>query len=212
MKTFISPNYPQEKLDNPTTDDLIDVFKDRVFNWLFEPAKKLLTEKNGCFGVICLLLTYFEGIWTYMTGADSKGNSKKYFKDAFWDVFSSSRHDPHLLNRIATIMYEDGRCGFFHDGMIRSRIFLTELNHIDMLITLPRKPDGNIDVNGKIESILIDPKYFMGAIERHFMDYLLCLRNPEQKVRRENFLKIAKKKWDYGGDATVIGLNCDGSM
>lgn len=212
MNTFISPNYPQEKLDNPTTDDVIDVFKDRVFNWLFEPTKKLMTEKNGCFGGLCLLLTYFEGIWTYMIGADSKGNSKKYFKDAFLDVFSSSGHDPLLLIRVAKIMYEDGRCGFFHDGMLRSRIFLTELNHIDMLITLPRKPDGNIDVNGKIESILIDPKYFMQAIERHFMDYLLCLRNPEQKVKRENFLKIAKEKWDYEGEATVIGLNRDGSM
>jgi len=206
MKTFISPNYPQEKLDNPTIDDLIDVFKDRVFNWLFEPAKKLITEKHGYFGALCLLLTYFEGIWTYMTGTDSKRNSKKYFKEAFLDVFSSSGHDPHLLNRIATIMYEDGRCGFFHDGMLRSRIFLTDLNHIDMLITLPRKADGNIDVNGKIESILIDPKYFMVAIERHFIDYLLCLRNPAQKVKRKKFLKIAKEKWDYEGEGAVMGL------
>ena len=213
MKTFISPNYPQEKFDNPTTDDLIDVFKDRVFNWLFEPAKKLMTEKHGGFAVLCLLLTYFEGIWIYMTGVDSKGNSKKYFTDAFLDVFSSSGHAPHLLNRIATIMYEEGRCGFFHDGMLRGRIFLTVLNnHADFLVTLPRKADGNIDVNGKIESILIDPKHFMATIERHFMNYLLCLRNPAQTVKRENFLKIAKEKWDVEGEGVVIGLNSDGSM
>jgi hypothetical protein len=212
MKTFISPNYPQEKLDNPTIDDLIDVFKDRVLNWLFEPAKKLMSEKDGCFGVLCLLLTYFEGIWTYITGVDSKGNSKKYFNDAFLDVFSSSGHAADLLNRIAEIMYEDGRCGFFHDGMLRSRIFLTGLDQIDMLITLPRKPDGNVDVNGKIGSILIDPTYFMAAIERHFIDYLLCLRNPKQNVKRENFLKIAKEKWNYEGEGTVIGLNSDGTI
>ena len=109
-------------------------------------------------------------------------------------------------------MYEDGRCGFFHDGMLRSRIFLTELNQIDMLITVPRRSDGTIDVNGKIESILIDTKYFMAAIERHFIDYLLCLRNPEENVKRENFLKIAKEKWDYESEGTVIGYNSDGTI
>ena len=213
MKAFISPNYTQEKLDNPTIDDLIDVFKDRVVNWLFDPAKKLITEKHGSFAALCLLLTYFEGIWTYMIGADSTGNSKRYFKKAFLDVFRFSGHPPHLLNRIALIIYKDGRCGFFHDGMLRGRIFLTALNNQkDLLVTFRRNLNGNIDVNGKIESILIDPKHFMATIERHFTDYLLCLRNPEQKVKRENFLKIAKEKWDYEGEAIVIGLNNDGSM
>lgn len=212
MKIFISPNCPQKKLDNPTIDDLVDVFKDRVLNWLFEPVKKLMSEKDGCFGALCLLLTYFEGIWIYITGEDSKGKSKKYFNDAFLDIFSASGHAANLLNRVAEIMYEDGRCGFFHDGMLRSRIFLTELNQIDMLITVPRRSDGTIDVNGKIESILIDTKYFMAAIERHFIDYLLCLRNPEENVKRENFLKIAKEKWDYESEGTVIGYNSDGTI
>ena len=212
METFISPNYTQKKLDKPTVDDLVDVFKDRVLNWLFEPAKKLIIEKDGWFGALCLLLTYFEGIWSYITGIDSKRKSKKYFRDAFLDVFSSSEHTPDLLKRVAEIMYEDARCGFFHDGMLRSRIFLTELNQIDMLITLPRKPDGKVDVDGQIKSVLIDPKYFMAAIERHFIDYLLCLRNPKERVKRENFLKIAKDKWNYEGEGTVIGLNSDGTI
>jgi len=212
METFISPNFTQEKLDKPTIDDLVDVLKDRVLNWLFEPAKKLIIEKDGCFGALCLLLTYFEGIWTYITSIDSKGKSKQYFNDAFLDVFSSSGHSPDLLKRVAKILYEDGRCGFFHDGMLRNRIFLTKLNQIDMLITLPRKPDGKVDVDGQIKSILIDPKYFMAAIERHFIDYLLCLRNPQDTVKRENFLKIAKEKWDYEGEGVVIGHNSNGTI
>lgn len=213
MKTFISPNYPQEKLDKPTIDDLVDVFKDRVLNWVFEPAKKLMSDKDGCFGALCLLLTYFEGIWTYITGIDSKGRSKKYFNDAFMDVFNSSNHSPVLLTQVAKILYEDGRCGFFHDGMLRNRIFLTELNQIDILITMPpRKPGGKVDVTAQIKSILIDPKYFMAAIERHFIDYLLCLRNPNERIKRENFLKIAKEKWDYESEGVVIGLNSDGTI
>ena len=212
METFISPNFTQEKLDNPDIEDLIDVLKDRVLNWLFEPAKKMMAEQHGYIGALCLALTYFEGIWIYITGSDSKGNSKRYFEEAFSDVFSASGHDPRLTSRVAAIMYEDGRCGFFHDGILRSRIFLTELDQIDMLITLPKKPDGNIDENGEIKSILIDPKFFIAATERHFMDYLLCLRNPDQKVKRDNFLKIAKEKWDYENEGVVIGLNSDGAM
>jgi hypothetical protein len=210
METFISSNYTQKKLDKPSIDDLIDVFKDRSFNWLFKPAKKLIIEKDGCFGALCLLLTYFEGIWSYTIGVDSKGKSEKYFNDAFLDVFSSSGHSPDLLNRVAKILYKDGRCGFFHDGMLRNRIFLTELNQIDMLITLPKKPDGKVDVDGEIKSILIDPKHFMAAIERHFIDYLLCLRNPKEKVKRDNFLKMAKEKWAYESVGVVIGLNENG--
>jgi len=212
METYISPNYTQEKLDNPEIDDLIDVFKDRVLNWLFEPAKKLIAEKNGLFGALCLLLSYFEGVWAYVSGTDSKGKSQQYFKNAFLDVFNSSEYPPELLKRVADIVYEDARCGFFHDGVLRARIYLAELNKHDMLITLPRKPDGKVDINGKIESILIDPKYFMAAIERHFIDYLLCLRNPEEKTKRENFIKIAKDKWDYEGEGTIIGLNNNGTI
>ena len=89
---------------------------------------------------------------------------------------------------------------------------MAELNKTDMLIILPQKPDGKIDVDGEIKSIMIDPKYFMAAIERHFIDYLLCLRNPNEKVKRDNFLKIAKGKWVYENEGVVIGLNKDGSM
>jgi hypothetical protein len=38
------------------------------------------------------------------------------------------------------------------------------------------------------------------------------LRNPQNKVKRENFLKIAKEKWDYEGEGVVVGLNSDGTI
>lgn len=212
MDVFISPNFKSEKLDNPTIDDVIDVFKDRTMNWLFEPAKKLIEERIGWFSGLCLLLTYFEGIMAYVTGEDSKGKSKKYFRAAFVDVFRSSNISEYQLERVADIMYEDGRCGFFHDGMLRNRIYLSELNKVDMIITLPRKSDGSIDEDGKINSILIDPQKFMAAIEKHFIDYLLGLRNPKETDKRDNFLKMAKGKWDWESEGTVIGLNNDGTL
>ncbi len=52
----------------------------------------------------------------------------------------------------------------------------------------------------------------MAAIERHFIDYLLCLRNPKEMVKRDNFLKIAKEKWDYESNGTNISIKDDGTI
>jgi hypothetical protein len=211
MKVFVSPNFETDKLDNPTFDDIVDVFKDRMMYWLFEPAQKLLKERNGYLGAFSLMLSYFEGIWSYVTGKDSKGKSKKFFKEAFVDVFHSSRKSEQLLERVSDILYEDGRCGFFHDTMLKRRVYIAELKRGDMLVTLPRNKDGTINKEGTIKSLIIDPRKFTAAVERHFVGYLLSLRNPDETLKRDNFLKIAKEKWDWEGDGTIIGINSDGT-
>lgn len=43
----ISPNFSSEKLQNPTIEDLIDVFEDRMRFWLLEPAKVLAPNPHG---------------------------------------------------------------------------------------------------------------------------------------------------------------------
>jgi len=212
MEDYISPSFKAEKLNKPSIDDLIDVFKDRTFNWLIEPAKILLKEKHGDFGAMCILLTYFEVIWAYITGEDSEGRSKKYFKSAFIDVFQSPHMKKELLKRVSDIIYEDARCGFFHDSIPRRRIKLAGLGDKEFLITVPRKQQRHPDIDGKIESIIIDPNNFLSAIERHFVVFLLFLRNPNEKEKREKFIKFAKEKWDYEGEGVIVGLNSDGRI
>ena len=104
--TFISPKYTQDKLNKPNIDDLIDILRDRVDGWLFDPAKKLLEDKKYWFGALGLLLTYFEGIWIYMTGEDSKGKSKEYFTAAFLDMFSPYKLNPIMIKQASKILYE----------------------------------------------------------------------------------------------------------
>ena len=65
---------------------------------------------------------------------------------------------------------------------------------------------------GKGELIIIDPNNFLSAIERHFVGILLCLRNPNEKEKRERFIKFAKEKWDYEGLGVIVGLNNDGRI
>ena len=49
MEDYISPSFKPDKLDKPSIDDLIDVFKDRTFNWLIEPANKGVKSPNSSF-------------------------------------------------------------------------------------------------------------------------------------------------------------------
>ena len=159
-----------------------------------------------------ILLTYFEGIWTYIAGEDSEGKSKIFFKSAFIDVFKLSGIKKELLLRVSDIVYKDARCGFYHGSIVRGRIKLADLNGKELLITLPRKQQRHPDLDGKIESITIDPNNFLTAIERHFTGLLLTLRNPNNKEIRERFINFIKEKWDYEGEGVIVGLNSDGTL
>ena len=75
------------------------------------------------------------------------------------------------------------------------------------MITVPRGNQGHPDINGRIESIIIDPNNFLSAIERHFVGLLLCLRNPSESVKREIFLRFVNEKWDYEGEGVVVSFN-----
>ena len=136
MDVKISPNYEGKKLDPGRTDDLIDVFEDRVRYWLLEPAKNLLKTQHGDVAALCLVLTYFEGITIYLKGKDSKNNSKAFFREGFLEVMRVSGIDDHLLGRVADVIYTDARCGFFHDGCFRSKIFVSPDASHDLLILI----------------------------------------------------------------------------
>lgn len=208
MKMNISPNYTDEKLNNPSIDSLIDVLEDRVKNWLLEPAKKIMGDPTGPIPAFCLLLTYFEGILIFVKGKDSKGKSHSFFEEAFTDVFKNSGLKKEFLSRIATVLYEEGRCGFFHDGMFRAKLFLKTLQDKDMLITVPRV-NGIPDENGKIQSIVIDPCKFYTAIQKHFDSFINKLRDTNNTSLRDLFKKTCELKWNLSSNGTFIGMGYD---
>ena len=185
MDHHISPNFTTEKLANATQADRLDVFEDRIQGWVFAPAQLLLQDPNFRIGSLCLLLTYFEGAWSYMTGSDSKDRSKEFFRNGLVDVFCSTGVDVGLLGRAADILYEDARCGFFHDGMFRSRIFFTSRGWA-LEITVP-KVGGVLDLTGPIQSIMIDPRLFFDAVVTHFSSYMKRLRAGSDATLLQNF-------------------------
>lgn len=205
MSIMISPSYTDTILENPTLDDLIDVFEDRIRLWVLNAAKKLMDTEHGRIASFSLSLTYFEGIWTYIEGRGSKGRSKECFKSGFVDVFRTSKLKESLLRRVADILYVDARCGFFHDGMFRERIYFTDLPQAEMLVTLPKK-QGQIDEDGHIQSLLIDPRRFFVAIERHFNGFISLLREPSNAEARTKFREAFKEQCDWETIGPVIGI------
>lgn len=201
---FISPHFGHRKLQNPAIEDLVDVLEDRIRSWVLEPAKKLASDPIEQYAALCLLLTYFEGIWMYIQGKDSKKCSQKFFEAAFVEVFRSGGLTERMLQRIAEVLYHDARCGFFHDGMFRERIFLGKSVGV-MHVTLPLV-NGAIDENGVIESVVIDVEDFYRYIDGHFRSLASRLRDPSQIDLRSNFHKMCREKWRYESEPRAISM------
>lgn len=204
-KAMISPHFPAEKLVKPTIEDLIDVFEDRMLGWLLRPAEKLMRDPVEQVAGFALSLSYFEGIWIYITGLDSKNRSKEYFRKGFVSVFTGGATPDALLERVADVLYEDGRCGFFHDAMLRTRVFFGGFHKGSLSVTLPMV-NGVIDQTGKIASIVVDPGEYVKFLIGHFEKYVKRLRDTSEADLRQKFQDACKLKWDYEGDPVVIAL------
>ena len=55
---YLSPNFTHEKLEPPFYKDVVDVFEDRMLNWLLLPAKDLLKLRHGSVAAVALATNY----------------------------------------------------------------------------------------------------------------------------------------------------------
>lgn len=200
---YISPNFTFNKLENHSFNDLIDVFEDRITNWSIRPSKTLLETQHGYFASTGILLAYFEAIQSYIKGQVSSGNSRAFFVGGFEAVFAS-KNGGHV-KQLASTIYTQARCGFFHEGLMREKIFFSTAKKDAILVTLPRK-NGNLDLNAKIESAIINPIRFQWCVERHFNDYINKLRDSNNQTIRDNFKKIVELNWKIDNEGPFVGM------
>jgi hypothetical protein len=205
FNNYISPTFTHEKLESPSYDDLVDVFEDRMRNWFFFPASKLLEIPNCEIAAVALLLNYFEGIEVYLTGKDSKRNSAKFFENCFRKVFDIRAPDPHISKRISSAIYSQARCGFAHDGMFRNRIFFSHERPEPILVTWPKK-DGALDKSGDVESVVINPIQFFESIVTHFDRYIRKLRDGTDEQAMRAFEIAVRDKWRLDEPPRAIGM------
>ena len=201
---FISPTYTHEKLENPSYSDLVDVFEDRIRNWVLEPARQLLGNENGDIASACLLIGYFEGIEIYHSGKDSVGRSKEFFRRGFQRVFVFPPADILLYDTVIDGLYSQARCGFAHDGLFRYNIFFSRARSEPFHITWPKK-NGVNDPNGKLESAVINTPLLHDRLDRHLSKYVATLRSETDLVLKANFLSAVDLKWGLNEPGPTIG-------
>lgn len=208
MQHFISPSFTHEKLEAPTYADLVDVFEDRVRNWLLLPARKLLDTPNAEIAAVGLLVSYFEGIEIYITGEDSRNKSAEFFARGFQRVFKVQGQDPEFSRKIAEAIYAQARCGFAHDGMFRNRVFFSRVHPKPILVTWPRI-NGVFNISGQVESIVINPPRFYDSIETHLNRYVKELREATDGETKCGFEAAVALKWGLDEPDRWIGLTED---
>src|SRR6185503_18827988 len=77
MSIAISPRFTTEKLASGKLEDMIDVFEDQMRGWLIDPANQLVHHQHAGFGILAIVLSYFEPIGQFLDG--KAGKSKAQF-------------------------------------------------------------------------------------------------------------------------------------
>jgi hypothetical protein len=203
MQYYLSPKYTHEKLDSRDTSDYVDVFEDTWRRYILEPSRWLLEGPNGDVAAMLVLSSYFEAIWSFLSGQDTTGKSKASFVKGFCQVFSST--DPNVATA-AEAVYEHVRCGLAHDGLLRQKVNYSRVGANALYLTYPKKPDGSLDVNRPVESIIVNPSRFYLAIERHFNDYIRRLRDATDAELLLAFRDRFERQWGVGAPDNVVGM------
>lgn len=203
MEYQLSPSYSHEKLENPTFSDLVDVLEDLWQNCIFSPARLLLNSPYGEIAAITIIGSYFEAMASYTSGEDSNGRSRKFFITGFCDVFHSRSEE---IRHAAAAIYKHIRCGLAHEGMFSYKVSYSRAGAQAFQVTYPKKPDGSLDTNAEVASILFNPVRMYEGVEKHFKNYLAKLRSSEDEVLCEAFQKSVVRLWGLGKGENNAGM------
>lgn len=186
-KHFISPSYTADKLDSGSFDDRVGVFEDQIRGYLLKPAAATFQADPQGYAAVGLTLAYFEGIASYLEGQDSHGRSADFFWRGFRAVFEGTGMPEDRMQPVASALYKDARCGFFHDALMKNRIFVSEHWPSALRVSAPEASAGGLGDLSRIDSIVINPRAFLAAVEEHLAAYLALLRDPSNTDARQRF-------------------------
>lgn len=157
-----------EKLDPANSFDKIRIYERQVNGWFLDQADKLLrrNNQNKGFVVLMICLSYFEGVEQYKMGRFSNGRSEEYFKKSIERVYPGQFDDPQLKE-----LYTEGRCGLFHNGMVRGQVVIRN--------SFPNS------IEFQENRIKISPSKLLRDIKIDFEAFIKLLR--EDETARNNF-------------------------
>jgi hypothetical protein len=183
---YISPNFQQ--IDFPSglsLDQKIEVFADRVKGWQIEIAEKCRhTSQHSGYGVLHIIISYFEMIAKYENGLTENDRSKEFFKKGLRLVFPGLvNHPSGVSDQVLDSLYEGVRCGLYHGGGTVGNIAITW----DQKSAMGFSPDG--------KSILLNPEMIIEVVKAHFDSYVTRLRDAKNPELRERF----NRRFDFQG-------------
>ena len=149
--------------------------------------------QHAGFAVLLIGFCYFESISIFIKGRESNRNETgSFFEESFNQVFKNdlvgfAEGEQKLISKIA---WKDGRCGMFHIGSTRSRIFLDDGDGTKAVYA---KPDDR-DPDNKITRIRINRYKFIEAIRTHFDNFIKGLKDSNDG--NEGSLKNFVKGWN----------------
>lgn len=202
MEEMLSPSFTHEKLDDPTVEDLIDVFEDLWRGCIFEPVKSLIASPHGSVAAMCVLCSYYEAIESLYTGNSSRNRSQEFFVKGFSRVFSSSEG----MDVGAKEIYIHVRCGLAHEGMLRSKVHYSNVGRKPFFLTYPKNDDGSLDLSRPSNSIVVNPERMFEATVQHFVSYVKLLRSQEDTELVENFESFVTEQYAVGSGDSIIGM------
>jgi hypothetical protein len=183
MAMYISRHYRDDHIKSDSFETSVSIYEDQVRGWFFDQAR-ILDKASDHAGFVTLLvvLSYIEGHAIFFKGEDSKQRSKEFFRHAFKEIFLLSGDDPKLKDDAIDELYDQMRNGLFHTGITRGKVRLSYAYQtpVNLIIDLTTKKCVQIEIN---------PRLMLDGIEDHFSHYLMRLRNANETLLRENFLK-----------------------
>ncbi len=203
VECMLSPSYTHEKLESPSFSDLVDVFEDLWTKHIFEQAELLLSNPYGDQAAMTILMSYFESIESFTSGLSSKNQSGKFFVSGFCQVFTNKKDD---ITKVAKELYRCIRCGLAHEGFLRSEVNYSRGNPNAFFCTYNLKPDGKLNIDAGLVSVIVNPKRMYECIILHFNKYLKDLKIENNIDLRRNFKKMALTAFGVGADANIVGM------
>lgn len=155
---------------NPNdTDDKIYIYERQVNEWFLNKASRFLKSNGNGFIVLMICLSYLEGVEQYKQGISSIRRSGEFFRNSIHKLYPNTFSDNDL-----TQLYEEARCGLFHNGMVSGKIIIdnTYSNAIEF-------PD--------LDTIRISPEKLLFDIKNDFKCYVSELRDKKNTSIRNNF-------------------------
>lgn len=203
MEEMLSPSFRHDKLEAPTDTDLVDVLEDMWRCYVFSPVEQLLKRPHGEVAAMTLLCSYFEALWTYVTGESSDGRSQSFFVKGFCRVFHSETPESEAA---AKAIYKHIRCGLSHTGMLSNRVHYSRAGSKAFILTFPYKADRTLDFKAAVKSIVVNPSRMFVAVGEHFDSYVKILREGSNDEAVKAFRKAAHSLWGIGETDNIIGM------